>query len=121
MEPDHSGRLHNANGAGTPVSFGVRETREKGSLPSDPQESGTSVPRPGGSPVLLRTKAIPQPRQKRGMMRWVSSKTEERKIPFSCFQRLLISWSVKGTLMKRLRDDRLAPDGHTANLVCSVL
>lgn len=88
--------------AGTPLPFHVRETRKKGSLPLDPQKSGTSLQRPGGSPVLLRTKAIPQPRQKRGMMRWVSSKTEERKIPFSYFQRLLISWSVKGTLMMRL-------------------
>lgn len=41
---------------------------------------------------------------------WVSSKTEERKIPFSYFQQLLISWSVKGTLIQRLWNGTLAPD-----------
>lgn len=44
------------------------------------------------------------------MVGWVSSKTEERKIPFSYFQQLLISWSVKGTLIQRLWNGRLAPD-----------
>lgn len=40
------------------------------------------------------------------MVGWVSSKTEEKKIPFSYFQQLLILWSVKGTLLRRLQDSR---------------
>lgn len=37
---------------------------------------------------------------------WGSCKKEEKKIPFSYFQQLLILWSVKGTLLQRLQDSR---------------
>lgn len=79
---------------------------QKGDFPFDSHENGTSLKRPVDFLLSLRSEAIPEPRQRMSMVGWVSSKTEEKKIPFSYFQQLLILWSVKGTLLHRLQDSR---------------